>query len=160
MFCITVVYVAPSSRVRQLLSTPRQRVGGVRTPPTHGGGATSPGVGGRNGGRRWSGYGESCSPNVGWGAVCGEPLEEALARPLLINLQPRKKERNKRKEKREGRSWYQQIKRFVFTYVTFATLIYVLADSFNFGHFHACMHEGLLLLQRFTPHSTRLQAHY
>ena len=74
-----------------------------------------------------------------------------LPRPLLINLQPRKKERNKRKEKREGRSWYQQIKRFVFTYVTFATLIYVLADSFNFGHFHACMHEGLLLLQRFTP---------
>ena len=80
-----------------------------------------------------------------------------LARPLLINLQPRKKE--KKKKRKRGRSCTCKWKGFYLLLVTFATLIYVLSDSFNFGHFHACMHEGLLL-QRFTPHSTRLQAHY
>ena len=135
---------APANRQQRLASGWGESV----RPPPMGGGVTSPDVGGRNGGRRWSGYGESCSPNVG-GAVCGEPLEEALARPLLINLQPRKKE--KKKKRKRGRSCTCKSKGFYLLLVTFATLIYVLSDSFNFGHFHACMHEGLLLLQRFTP---------
>ena len=44
-----------------------QRVGGVRTPPTHGGGASSPLVGGAIGGRRWRGEGVHCALNVGGG---------------------------------------------------------------------------------------------
>ena len=64
---------APANRQQRLASGWGESI----RPPPMGGGVTSPDVGGRNGGRRWSGYGESCSPNVGWGVRLRELSEEA-----------------------------------------------------------------------------------
>jgi hypothetical protein len=63
----------------------------------------------------------------------------------LINAEPSKE----RKEKKKGGTSESKGFYLLRSYLYYPHIyMYVLADSFNFGHFHACMHECVLLVLR------------